>query len=118
MNPEERSQRNQEAAQRVIDLADTPTHCYRKKPIVIEAFQMTRKRRDDNSEWPNWLHKAWNKRRSDDGALVKDAGGRLAIFTLEGVMTIDWDDWIIQGVKDELYPCKPDIFEATYEKVG
>lgn len=90
---------------------------YRKKPIVIEAFQMTEERREDNSEWPNWLHKAWNKSLNEDGALVSGSGNRLAIFTSEGVMAIDWNDWIIQGVKGELYPCKPGTFEATYEAV-
>lgn len=39
------------------------------------------------------------------------------IKTLEGVMTADKGDWIIKGVKGEFYPCKPDIFEATYEPV-
>lgn len=90
---------------------------YRKKPVVIEAFQMTEERREDNSEWPNWLHEAWNKDEGEKGRLtVRNKGyPYLAIETLEGVMDIDWDDWIIQGVKGELYPCKPDIFEATYE---
>jgi hypothetical protein len=39
----------------------------------------------------------------------------LAVYTLEGVMKASVGDWIIRGVKGELYPCKPDIFEATYE---
>ena len=46
-------------------------------------------------------------------ALVKRDG--LRIFTLEGKMNADVGDWIIRGVKGELYPCKPDIFEITYE---
>ena len=91
---------------------------YRKKPIAIEAFQMTRARRDDNSEWPDWLHVAWNKDHGE-GALFIDADDpkreRLVLGTLEGVHRVAWDDWIIRGVKDELYACKPDIFEATYE---
>lgn len=41
----------------------------------------------------------------------------LVIHTLEGDMLADYGDWIIKGVKGEFYPCKPDIFEATYEKV-
>jgi hypothetical protein len=94
---------------------------YRKKPVVIEAFQMTREHRADNSEWPNWLHKAWNK-DGGPGALLIDADDpardRLVIFTLEGVHRVEWDDFIIQGVQGELYPCKPDIFGATYEPVA
>lgn len=41
----------------------------------------------------------------------------LEIVTLEGKHLVSWGDWIIRGVKGELYPCKPDIFAATYEKV-
>jgi hypothetical protein len=94
---------------------------FRKKPIVIEAFQMTRARRADNSEWPNWLHQAWQKDFHEAGAVGcidfpnSDGTDQLEIQTLEGVMLVGWDDFIIQGVKGELYPCKPDIFAATYD---
>lgn len=93
---------------------------YRKKPVVIEAFQMTEERRRDNSEWPAWMHEAWNKQRYEPGVLCpseypdSDGMDKLAIWTLEGSMVVDWDDWIIRSVQGELYPCKPDIFEATY----
>lgn len=93
---------------------------YRKKPVVIEAFQMTKERRWDNSDWPEWLHRAWNE-DPGEGALWIDPDDpkreRLVIGTLEGVHRVQWNDWIIQGVKGELYACKPDIFEATYEPV-
>lgn len=93
---------------------------FRKKPLVIEAFRMTLERRWDNKDWPGWLHLAWNK--NGDGALAIDSDDpkreKLVIMTLEGVHRITWGDWIIQGVKGELYPCKPDIFEATYEPVN
>lgn len=92
---------------------------YRKKPVVIEAFQMTPERRINNSEWPDWLNQAWNKSTTEPGALVNriegSGDGPLCIQTLEGLMNVDWGDFIIQGVKGELYPCKPDIFAATYE---
>jgi len=95
---------------------------YRKKPIVVESFQMTKEHRWDNSEWPEWLNKAWNKELSEGALWVgnfPDSEGtyRLCIGTLEGVHVVDYGDWIIQGVKGELYPCKPDIFEQTYELV-
>lgn len=94
---------------------------FRKKPVVIEAFQMTRERRVSNEHWPNWLHEAWNKSSQTPGALINvvegSPNGRLKIRTLEGVMAIHWDDYIIQGVKGELYPCRPDIFAETYEAV-
>ena len=94
---------------------------YRKKPVVIEAFQMTKERRASNEDWPNWLHDAWNKNPVDAGAVYpanfpeSDGSDKLCIKTLEGPLSVNWDDWIIQGVKGELYPCKPDIFAATYE---
>jgi hypothetical protein len=91
---------------------------YRKKPIVIEAFQMTKERRYDNAEWPAWLHEAWNLEAGRPGSLFNVNGGSdLFIQTLEGTHSVGWGDFIIQGVQGELYPCKPDIFEATYEKV-
>lgn len=93
---------------------------YRKRPVVIEAFQMTEARRRDNAEWPNWLNEAWQK-AVGEGALFIDsddpARHRLCIGTLEGVHRVLWDDFIIRGVKGELYPCKPDIFATTYEAV-
>lgn len=97
---------------------------FRKKPVVIEAFQMTKERRQDNSEWPEWLHKAWNKKYPSEGAVWpenypdSDGKDRLCIGTKEGVHVISWDDWIIQGIQGELYACKPDIFEQTCEPVS
>ena len=96
---------------------------FRKKPVEIEAFQMTRERRSDNRDWPNWLNEAWNRDWPEPGAVscedfpASDGHDRLVISTLEGVHTVSWDDWIICGVQGELYPCKPDIFEATYDPV-
>jgi hypothetical protein len=92
---------------------------YRKKPVVIEAFQMTLERHDNNVDWPEWLNRAWQQAETQPGALVSvvAARGNLAIVTLEGQMLVSVDDWIIQGVKGEIYPCKPDIFAATYDAV-
>lgn len=92
---------------------------FRKKPIVIEAFQMTLERRLSNVDWPQWMHRAWNEPREDPGSLyptIEGTGdGSLSIGTLEGQHLVNWGDWIIQGVQGELYPCKPDIFDATYD---
>lgn len=94
---------------------------FRKKPVVIEAFQITPKTRADNAEWPEWAHEAWNFDRSHVGSLspydIGTGDGPLRVLTLEGAMRADFGDWIIRGVKGELYPCKPDIFAATYEAV-
>jgi hypothetical protein len=99
---------------------------FRKRPIVVEAFQMTEARRWDNSEWPNWLNEAWQREPGENAVWIDPdaplapghlSAAELVCGTLEGVYRIDWGDWIIRGVKGELYPCKPDIFEATYEAV-
>lgn len=94
---------------------------FRKKPVVIEAFQMTEDRRINNIDWPEWMHRAWQIDREAPGSLYPTEegthNGTLSIGTLEGQHLVSWGDWIIQGVKGELYPCKPDIFAATYEAV-
>lgn len=94
---------------------------YRKKPVVIEAFQMTPARRWDNSDWPAWLGEAWQTGHGSEGGLFPannhfpDAGDEVAIWTLEGIHLVSFGDWIIRGVRGELYPCKPEIFAETYE---
>lgn len=88
---------------------------------MVEAFQMTHERRWDNRDWPGWLNAAWQCDASEPGAFFCDADPphtHLHIMTLEGVHDVTFGDWIIQGVKGEIYPCKPDIFEATYEEVA
>ena len=83
---------------------------YRKKPVVIEAYQWTG---DNTQEIINFV--------SLDGKLSAEGSDNaiphLYIDTLEGRMTVTKNDWIIKGVQGEFYPCKPDIFEATYEEV-
>jgi len=96
---------------------------YRKKPVVIEAFQLTDTTRYDNSEWPQWMHEAWQRGAGENGIWINPDERAtddcdLVCGTLEGVHVITYNDWIIQGVQGEIYPCKPDIFELTYEKVG
>lgn len=95
---------------------------FRKRPVVVEAFQMTKERRMDNTDWPAWLGEAWNGERDAEGTLQRiDATAplpdHLEIVTLEGKHRVSWGDWIIRGVNGEIYPCKPDIFAATYEAV-
>ncbi len=90
---------------------------YRKKPVVIEAWQFTYPA--TNVE-PKWLKEAQTKGPVAGHVtfeLDHPDGPRIAIFTLEGVMIANVNDWIIKGVQDEIYPCKPGIFEQTYEAV-
>lgn len=76
---------------------------FRKKPVVIEAFRYNIDPR------PDWFMDGVSRN------LIITNEYYCAITTLEGVMTGHKGDWIIKGVKDEIYPCKPDIFEATYD---
>ena len=77
---------------------------FRKKPVVIDAFRWT------VDEVPQW----WKDRKD---ILIEVPTTAALIPTLEGVMRVEVGDMIIQGVKGEIYPCKSDIFEMTYEKV-
>ena len=80
---------------------------FRKKPVVIEAVCNT-----ELAAAPIWLQAATNAR-----TVRPLPDGSIAIDTLEGTMIAAPGDWIILGIKGEIYPCKPDIFEATYEAV-
>lgn len=87
---------------------------YRKKPVVIEAVQWYGKYSYPGDEWPNWFRDQVNA--MDKIGIAGD--NTLLIKTLKGEMRADIGDWIIKGINDEFYACKPDIFEATYEEVS
>ena len=96
---------------------------YRKKPVVIEAIQWT----GANVDEVLGFILAKGEARRDTNAILQGTwttaslGNRpmkmstIQIDTLEGTMRADKGDWIIKGVKDEFYPCKPDVFIATYD---
>lgn len=77
---------------------------YRKKPVVVEAVQWTGENEKEIFDFINWRN-------------AEMQGKTLVIHTLEGNHNASAGDYIIKGVKGEFYPCKPDIFEATYEPV-
>ena len=79
---------------------------YRKKPVEVEAIQLTK---DNMIEVLSFCN-------SND-IVASNEDGQLSIRTLEGTMIASVNDYIIRGVKGEIYPCKPDIFEQTYDKV-
>lgn len=81
---------------------------FRKKPVVIEAVQFT----DEN---PNEAFYFISCNKSP--GFNSDGSKYIMIQTLEGDMKADIGDWIIKGVNGEFYPCKPDIFEKTYEQI-
>ena len=82
---------------------------FRKKPVVIEAVRWTGETLAAVAKFtgPDYVIQLRNPRNRPTGALL--------IATLEGDMRADKGDWIIKGIKGEFYPCKPDIFAATYE---
>lgn len=81
---------------------------YTKKPVTIEAFRF---QIDDCM--PDWFIDKVTKKE-----IVTHEDGTCDIHTLEGVMRADKGDYIIKGIKGEVYPCKPDIFEDSYEPVN
>ena len=86
---------------------------FRKKPVVIEAVQMTKQMRNDFGPFPDWALPHLTASRTEK---IKNSE-TVVIKTLEGEMRVSDNDWIIRGVQDEVYLCKPDIFAATYEPV-
>lgn len=76
---------------------------FRKKPVVIEAVQWTGVNINEIMDFMQWRNAGYDERNG------------LVIHTLEGNHHATIGDWIIKGVKNEFYPCKPDIFAATYE---
>ena len=91
---------------------------YRKKPVVIDAFQWVKGLQV--SDLPIWFIEALKMKKEENGAvrIIEDEDDkRIKIFTLEGIMTAVYTDYIIMGISGELYPCKNNIFEASYEPV-
>jgi len=80
---------------------------YRKKPVVIDAIQWT-KEKGNLLEITRFINGSKPLEKNGDNLIIK---------TLEGDMKADLNDWIIKGVNGECYPCKPEIFEKTYDKV-
>jgi hypothetical protein len=93
---------------------------FRKKPVVIEAVQWDGHETTLLKEVfelcpPDDLPHAPDDPHIQTGYGYTPADGKLYIPTLEGTMCASPGDWIIKGIKGEIYPCKPDIFAATYE---
>lgn len=83
---------------------------YRKKPVTIEAELLTWDNREMIAAW------CGGKVAEQAPSGMVYAPGIISIETLEGVMWASEGDWIIKGVQGEFYPCKPAIFDETYEK--
>lgn len=89
---------------------------YRKKHVVIEAFEYCEDFMKIGTNCRGVLE--WGISAYDDGDIYFNNKDECFIKTLEGDMKVNIGDYIIKGVNGELYPCKPDIFEKTYELVG
>lgn len=84
---------------------------YRKKPVVIDAILFTTSNGSAIAQWCGGRNR-FEEKASDP----TDVAEWIDIPTLEGVMRANLGDYVIRGVKGEFYPCKPDIFAATYEE--
>ena len=94
---------------------------FRKKPVVVEAMQWdgSSKSIHEIADWAGYDETSFAIRLPIvDIYEILTGVISVRIRTLEGNMSTAPGDWIIKGIKGELYPCKPDIFEATYEQVG
>ena len=91
---------------------------FRKKPVEVEAIQNT----GDWAPIMAWLDEVTGHPVrvpfGQQPSITHNADGSLNIYTLEGPLRADVGDWIIRGIRGEFYPCKPDIFEATYDPAG
>ena len=84
---------------------------YRKKPVVVEARRYLGGYPQDAAPILKWI------RENGGEATFDPFEHKIEIATLEGIMQASLGDYIIKGIQGEFYPCKPDIFEATYEEV-
>jgi hypothetical protein len=94
---------------------------FRKKPIIIEAFQMTEKTIKCCLKHKNDSYVSYNnvlfRKRIDTYPLPKKQETVLLIDTSEGAYEVSLNDWVIKGIEGEFYPCKPDIFKKTYDEL-
>lgn len=92
-------------------------HKFRKKPVEIEAIQWTGENKQEVFKFMGYPGKLDEQTTSVSSTnFFWNPSNGLWIMTLEGQMNASKNDYIIKGVKGEFYPCKPDIFELTYDK--
>ena len=87
---------------------------YIKRPIPIEAVQINGTDSEDQKTWPAWVFRAWQSEKGNVGAMWLRADKNLMVGTLEGHLCITPGDYLIQGIRGELYPCKESIFKEAY----
>lgn len=87
---------------------------FKKKPVEIEAVRVSDLLKAAASNWkelPTWVRTSY-----EQGDIVFGSG-RIFIHTSEGEVQAEIGDWVIRGVRGEIYPCKPDVFSMTYEEI-
>lgn len=84
--------------------------------MIIEAIKWNGRNFDEISRFTGDWH--GHKKAHEDAEEAAIKTGNIYISTLEGIMMASVGDWIIKGIKGEFYPCKPDIFEKTYESLN
>jgi hypothetical protein len=96
---------------------------FRKKPVVIEAELISQLINAADHDWdalPDWVIENYENGKIiffENSFSKSPMSDHISILTDEGTMRGDFNDYLIQGVNGEIYPCKPDVFEKTYEKV-
>ena len=97
---------------------------YRKRSVVVEAFQVTEQRREDQSEWPGWLCRAWRGSVTKDYPLAEvgafwraGTSNHLYANSFVGDYEVQVDDYIVQDAKGALHRYRPDAFHEIYELV-
>ena len=99
-------------------MKETIIRQYRKKPVVVEAVQLNTTNMPEVADWIGGDTAKIVVESDEAWKLGKGVPGfSMTIHTLEGDMTAKSGDYIIKGVNGEFYPCKPNIFEKTYEAV-
>lgn len=94
---------------------------FTKKPVAVRAFQMTKKRMTDKSDWPEWLVDLWRNEATIPCSINPPDGlhfertDDLEIFTLEGSYHVGCDDWVIDDPIRGIHSLPPDVFDATYD---
>lgn len=96
---------------------------YRKRPIEVEAFQMTEERRRDNSEWPGWLNEAWHKAPVAIWAVTpvnfpaSDGTDQVLVNGPEEATIVGWGDFIVLEEDGSISVMHEDVFNATFEPI-
>jgi hypothetical protein len=92
-----------------------PVSHWRRKPVVVEAWQFMPA--GQREELPPWIDRRWFYEDPGAGNQTGEVGGPpyMLIPTPGGTLRADLTDWIIRSVKGDVYPCRADVFEATYE---